>query len=150
MLSSRCLFLMACSLVVAAYGAGGGSWAPPPPPAGGEGSVSGAVVVGSGAAQAAAATLLPTRPERARGRRRYVPDELLVRFRAGVRATEARAVHARAGGTVTRTIPGIGVDVVRVPSSADVDQAVSAYRGSAIVESVERNAYVYAAAGFGV
>ncbi len=123
----------------------GGSPSAPPPPPSGTGSVSGTAVVQAGTAQAVTTAALPRRAER-RAKRRFVRDELLVRFRSGVAEPEVRAVHARTGGSVVRMIPRIGVQVVKLPPGTDPESALAAYRASPAVEFAERNAYVYAAA----
>jgi serine protease len=89
---------------------------------------------------------MSTRAERRARKQRYVPDELLVRFRPGVAESDVRAAHAQVGGRVLRTIPRIGVQVVKLPPGVDPEAALAAYRSSPWVQSVERNAYVYAAA----
>ncbi len=93
-----------------------------------------------------ASSELPTRGERVAHRRRYVADELLVRFRPGVGDQEVRAAHGQVGGRVARVIPRIGVHVVKLPPGADPDRALTSYRTFPGVQWAERNAYVYVSA----
>ena len=134
LLAGACLVVAAC----------GGSSPVPPPPPDGVGSVSGTVVAQAGMAQTATVAALPTRAERtARGRRRYVPGEVLVGLRPGVGEQQAAAVHAQARGRVVRSIPRIGVHVVRLGAGVSAEDVLSAYRASPWVRFAERNAYVY-------
>jgi subtilisin family serine protease len=72
---------------------------------------------------------------------RYVPGELLVRFRAGTSPAEIEAAAARAGGTVVDHLGELGVHVVRVPP-ARTDEALASLRSEASVESVERDIFL--------
>lgn len=138
---SRAALAASACLVVAACGV---TSSPSPPPPDGVGSVAGTVVAQAGTAQSAAVAALRTRSERgARGRPRYVPGELLVALRPGVGEQQAVAIHAQAGGRVIRSIPQIGVHVVRLSAVVSPEAALSAYRASPWVRFVERNAYVY-------
>src|SRR5918992_1391843 len=58
---------------------------------------------------------------------RYVPGELLVRFRAGTSNAEIEAAADRAGGTVVMHLPELGVHVIRV-SPARTDEALTSLR----------------------
>lgn len=146
-MARRFVLLLASLVAVAACGGAGGGLAPSLPGSGGEGSVSGLAVAEAGTAQVASAAELPTRGERqAQARRRFVPDELLVRFRPGAAGADVRAAHAQAGGRAVRTIPRIGVQVVKLAAGVDPDQALASYRASPWVAFAERNPYVYAAA----
>jgi len=126
-------------------GACGGSPSSPPPPSGGVGAVAGVARVEAGTVQVASSGL-PTRGERVARRRRYVADEILVRFRPGVAEQEVRAAHAQVGGRVVRVIPRIGVHVVKLPAGTNPEGALASYRTSRWVQWAERNAYLYAAA----
>jgi hypothetical protein len=66
---------------------------------------------------------------------RYVPGELLVRFRAGTSTAEIEAAADRAGGTVVGPLPGLGLYVIKVPP-ARTDEALASLRSEASVESV--------------
>ena len=126
-------------------GACGGSPSSPPPPSGGVGAVAGVARVEAGTAQVASSGL-PTRGERVAGRRRYVADEILVRFRPGVADHEVQRAHGQVGGRVAGVIPRIGVHVVKLPAGADPERALASYRTFPGVQWAERNAYVYASA----
>jgi subtilisin family serine protease len=84
-------------------------------------------------------TSLEPQPIAGRGppRIRYVPGELVVRFRPGTSNSEMEAAAARAGGTVADHIAELGLHVVRVPPS-QTEEAVASLRSEASVESVER------------
>jgi thermitase len=93
---------------------------------------------------AAAALLLPqagTGPALATDE--FVPGEVLVKFRPGTPAAEAAAAHRQAGGQPREVIPGIDVQVVRVPAGRE-QAAVEAYRRNPNVVFAEVNGF-YAA-----
>jgi subtilisin family serine protease len=69
---------------------------------------------------------------------RYVPGELLVRFRAGATQTEMEAAAARAGGRLGAQLPELGLHVVVVPA-ARTARALESLRSEAVVETVERD-----------
>jgi subtilisin family serine protease len=69
---------------------------------------------------------------------RYVPGELLVRFRAGTSTAEIEAAADRAGGTVAGHLAELGVHVVKV-APAQTDEALASLRSEPSVESVERD-----------
>ncbi|MCL6500368.1 MAG: S8 family serine peptidase, partial [Firmicutes bacterium] len=120
----------------------GGPSGPPVPPS--VGSVAGTAVVGSGAvSQAATSVSFPVRPERRAGRRLYAPDQVVIGLRPGAPAEAVRALHSQVGARVRREVSAIGIQTIQLPSGADIDRAVAAYRASPWVRFVERNAYVY-------
>ena len=73
----------------------------------------------------------------------FVPREVLVKFRPGTPAAEAAAAHRQAGGQPREVIPGIDVQVVRVPAGRE-QAAVEAYRRNPNVVFAEVNGF-YAA-----
>jgi thermitase len=73
----------------------------------------------------------------------FVPGEVLVKFRPGTPAAEAAAAHRQAGGQPQEVIPGIDVQVVRVPPGRE-RAAVEAYRRNPNVVFAEVNGF-YAA-----
>ena len=83
---------------------------------------------------------LERQPVAARGapKIRYVPGELLVRFRAGTPTAEMEAVAARAGGRLTGDIPQLRVHVVAL-SPDRTQEALASLRSESSVESVERD-----------
>jgi subtilisin family serine protease len=83
---------------------------------------------------------LERQPVAARGapRIRYVPGDVLVRFRAGTPTAEMNAVAARAGGRLAGDIPQLGVHVVTVPPDR-TQEALASLRSEPSVESVERD-----------
>ncbi len=134
LLTVAVLFVAAC---------GGGGVAPPPPS--GTGTVTGTVTVAALQALAAAVgNPVPARPLRqSLNRPVYVPDRLMVKFRSGVAASAAAAVHQRAQAMVVRTIERLDVQVVRLAAGVSAEAAMAAYRGSGLVEYVERVGYAY-------
>lgn len=151
----------ALALVISACGGAGVGIAPPgasptppaaspappleaPPDGAGMGVVSGVVTVA--AASPAATTGAPASPPRtARNRPAYVPGRLLVKFRSRAAAAATAGLHRQAGASVLRTIPRLGVQVVRVSPGVSASAAMAAYRSSGLVEYVEQDAYAYAA-----
>lgn len=69
---------------------------------------------------------------------RYVPGELLVRFRAGTSTAEIEAAAARAGANAVDQIAELGVYVVKVPP-ARTQEALQSLRSESSVDSVERD-----------
>jgi hypothetical protein len=72
---------------------------------------------------------------------RFVPGELLVRFRAGTTQTEMENVAGRAGGAITGHITALGVHVLEVPPQR-VQEALDSVSSEPSVESVERDVFV--------
>jgi len=90
---------------------------------------------------AAAALLLPqagTGPALATDE--FVPGEVLVKFRPGTPGAEVAAAHRQAGGQPREVIPGIDVQVVRVPPGRE-RAAVEAYRRNPNVAFAEVNGF---------
>ncbi len=52
----------------------------------------------------------------------YAPDRVLVAFKPGTPGEEKRALHRQMGGSVQKTLPAIGVDVVTVPAGTVLDK----------------------------
>jgi subtilisin family serine protease len=74
---------------------------------------------------------------------RYVPGQLLVRFRPGTSAAAINAAAVRAGGKVVDRIPALGVHVIAVPPSR-AQRALSSLRSEPSVASVERDVVIRA------
>ncbi|MDR7419830.1 MAG: S8 family peptidase [Armatimonadota bacterium] len=140
----RASLLLAAVLFVSACG-GGGVIQPPAPPPSGTGTVTGTVAVTATAAPSAAPG--PVRPARSSATRpALVPDRLMVKFRPGVSAPAAAAVHGQARATVLHTIERLNVQVVRLAPGASAEAALAAYRTSGQVEYAEQDRYAYAQA----
>jgi thermitase len=77
----------------------------------------------------------------ARGRPSAVADEVLVKFRPGVAASDVAVAHRQAGGQVVRQVPGLGVSVVR--AQGPPAQALAAYQRNPNVEYAEPNGIAY-------
>jgi subtilisin family serine protease len=69
---------------------------------------------------------------------RYVPGQVLVRFRAGTPSAETAAAARRAGGRIVDYIAPIRVHVLEVPPSR-TQQALASLRSEPSVASVERD-----------
>lgn len=131
-------------LVAAACGGGGGGGLPP---GGGQGVVAGRVFVDEGVR--AFGFLGQQPPAKGTGqlgqpRRRYVPDEVVVKLRSFVRARELEPLHRQLGARVAREEPALSAQLVKLPGNVSVEQAVEAYRKSPLVVYAEPNYYVYA------
>ena len=72
---------------------------------------------------------------------RYVPGELVARFRAGTSNMEIEGATARAGGTIAGHIAELGTHVVRVPPDR-TEESLASLRSEASVESVERDVFL--------
>lgn len=72
-------------------------------------------------------------------RPQWVKGELLVKFREGVRRSEAREAHALRGARLTSRIRGSGIDVVKLPPGESVPEAVAAYQADPLVAVAEPN-----------
>lgn len=81
--------------------------------------------------------------ESLRGLPAYVPDQLLVKFRAGVQAQALEALHQAAGGSVVRVIQQLGVHVVKLDPGISAASALATYRVSPLVQYAEHDAYGY-------
>ena len=66
----------------------------------------------------------------------YAPDRVLVRFKPGTAAASVADLHRQAGGQKLKTIPHIGVEVIRIPQGR-VRQTLQRYRANPNVEFAE-------------
>ncbi len=66
----------------------------------------------------------------------FAADRVLVKFKPGSAASVIGKAHRQAQGQVMRTIPGIGVQVVRVPPGT-VPGKVAAYKANPNVQYAE-------------
>jgi thermitase len=73
----------------------------------------------------------------------FVPGEILVKFRPGTPVQAIAEAHQQNGGQVVRVIPGIDVQVVRVPVGQEADH-VSAYTRNPNVLFAELNGFAIA------
>jgi serine protease len=69
----------------------------------------------------------------------FVPDRLVVRFRAGVSAAQAQALHASLGGRLTRLQPRSRLHVLAYPPGVDLDRVIDAYERSPLVLEAGRS-----------
>jgi len=66
----------------------------------------------------------------------FWPEQILVKFKPNVTLPEAAQIHRQLGGQVKDTIPGIGVQVVKVPRGQEKAK-VKAYSSNSRVEYAE-------------
>lgn len=71
---------------------------------------------------------------------RFAPETVLVKFKPGTTASAVSNAHRQADGQVMKTIPGIDVQVVRVPAGS-VPAKVAAYGNNPNVEYAEPDYY---------
>ena len=69
----------------------------------------------------------------------YAPDEILVKFKPGVKRSLMAEIHARFGMVKIREIRRIGVHRLRIPAGRTVSQMVREYRRNPNVEYAEPN-----------
>jgi subtilisin family serine protease len=66
----------------------------------------------------------------------YAPDRVLVRFKPGTAAASVADLHRQASGQRLKTIPGIGVEVIKIPRGR-LQQTLQRYRANPNVEFAE-------------
>ena len=71
---------------------------------------------------------------------KFAPDRVLVKFKPGSAASAIGKAHRQARGHTIRTIPGIGVQVVRVPAGT-VAGKVAMYKANPNVQYAEPDYY---------
>ena len=76
---------------------------------------------------------------------RFVPGELIVRFRAGAARMAVGRAHLRARARVTMRFPALRMQVVKLPRGLEVRDAVREYEADAAVEFAEPNYLRYPA-----
>ena len=65
------------------------------------------------------------------------PENVLVKFRPGIAASERDALHRKHGHQVTKGIPQLDIHVVRVPPGKNTDDVIARYRNHPLIEFVE-------------
>ncbi|GEM_PF-2582680 len=73
----------------------------------------------------------------------YVSDEILVKYKAGVLSASQEAIEKGFGVTRTATIPGLGVQVIKITDPAKYKETLRQYKTDPNVEYAEPNAYVH-------
>ena len=66
----------------------------------------------------------------------YAPDRILVRFKPGTTAASVADLHRQANGQRLKTIPRIGVEVIKIPTGR-VQQTLQRYRANPNVQFAE-------------
>jgi subtilisin family serine protease len=74
----------------------------------------------------------------------YVPDRVLVKFRPGTPASEKAKAHAAVRSAVIDEIPGIGVQVVKLPRALSVARGLGHYLHNPNVQYAEPDYYAEA------
>lgn len=74
---------------------------------------------------------------------RHAPDELLVKFRAGVKDEDARGLHGKAGASLLRHHKRLRLHHVKLPPGLSVADATRKYKASPLVEYAEPNFYLH-------
>lgn len=88
---------------------------------------------------AAVTSLHGTVPQRAAA----VPGEVVVTYRRGVAATRRSGLAARIGAQVVASVPGLGMQTLRLPSGASVDAAIRRFQRTPGVASADPNFVLY-------
>jgi len=81
---------------------------------------------------------------RATGRPKWVPNEIVVKFKGGVSKNRIDRINQRHGTSVLYTSPFAGFKRIRLPAGKTVKQAVELYNREPDVEYAELNYYTYA------
>jgi len=91
-------------------------------------------------------TGLAVRPVRLRApeRPRWVPNEIVVKFKKGVPENRIELINQRHGTSVLYTSPFAGFKRIKLPAGKAVKQAVELYNREPDVEYAELNYYAYA------
>lgn len=69
----------------------------------------------------------------------YVPDQIIVKFKAGTPIEEEEQLNQSLGTTVIYTSPSAGFKVLQIPEGKTVAEMVEAYSKQPIVEYAEPN-----------
>lgn len=78
------------------------------------------------------------------GVRRYVPNEIIVKFKDGLSEEHINQINRRHATSVVYTSPFAGFKRIRVPSGKTAEQMVGLYNSEPDVEYAELNYYAYA------
>ena len=70
---------------------------------------------------------------------RYVPGEILVKFRAGASASAVRALHNSLRAGKIKEIRHLGIHQMKLPESVSVEEAIEVYQSDPNVEFAEPN-----------
>ncbi len=73
----------------------------------------------------------------------YAPGELLIKYKTGVKSASVRSMNAQTGAAVVEEFPDLGWQRVKVSAGRSFNQALSSYKSSAVVESVQPNFYYH-------
>ncbi len=77
---------------------------------------------------------------------KYVPGEIIVKFKPNISETEISALNAVQGAYTIYTSSPAGFKIIRIPSDSIVDEMVDIYQANASVEYAEANYIAYAMA----
>ena len=73
------------------------------------------------------------------GTARYVPGEVLVKFRAGASTIAIKALHSALGAGKIKEIRHLGIHQMKLPDNVSVEEAVRVYQSDPNVEFAEPN-----------
>lgn len=76
-------------------------------------------------------------------RAEYVPGEVLVKFKKGVKASEKKQFHTEAETEVLSEIPELGVERVKSKKGESTEALLKKYKKNLNVEYVEPNGFFY-------
>ncbi|MBW2175006.1 MAG: S8 family serine peptidase, partial [Deltaproteobacteria bacterium] len=82
-------------------------------------------------------------PTQKQPRPEYVPGELLLKIKGETPRTTVDALHSAAKAQETRRIGPSGVERIKLPSDASVEEAISFYETDPNVEYAEPNYFIY-------
>jgi subtilisin family serine protease len=73
----------------------------------------------------------------------YADGELLVKYKNGTKSAAARSMNAQADAAVVEEFPNLGWQRIKLPGDLSIRQALSFYKSSGVVESVQPNYYYH-------
>lgn len=78
-----------------------------------------------------------------KGRRRFIPGELIIQLKDGVSPAEASQLHRSLGSSLIGRIERLGIQRIRLREGLTEEDAVGQYRSSGLVEIAEKHALRY-------
>jgi len=75
------------------------------------------------------------------GKKLFVEDELLIKYKGGTASNAARSINAQVGASVLEEFPDLGWQRVKLPADLSVNRAISTYKDFADVEEAQPNFY---------
>jgi hypothetical protein len=81
----------------------------------------------------------PRLPHAVEAEKQYIPGEILVKFKPGVREAEINALVTSYGASVIKHVAEIDVYRIKIPSGSSVDKMVSIFSSDPRCEYAEPN-----------